>query len=342
MIADYPFELSNGPAFVRLDGFQPAFETFVKLEGLNPAGSIKLTTAREMVESAEANGILHTAVRLIESTSGNLGIALAAVCAAKGIRVTLVTDPNTSPRSVRYMEALGAQVVTVTDRDHNGGFLQTRIDYITRRLVAEPELVWLNQYASPANPGAHRKITATQIVEEFGIPDWLFIGVGTSGTLMGCLEHFRSIGAPTRIVGVDTTGSVTFGGPAGPRWIPGLGTSRCPEIFHDDGFDKCVVEEPETIRVCRQVARRYGLLLGGSSGTTLAAVEASGSRIAPGSRVLAISPDLGDRYLETVYDDDWVLARFGPNVLERVGTGQNLGRGLPRQLTPGGFCSVSS
>jgi N-(2-amino-2-carboxyethyl)-L-glutamate synthase len=277
-----------------------------------------------MVESAERSGVLRPGVELIESTSGNLGVALAALCAGRGVPVTLVTDPNTNARSVRHMEALGARIVTVTERDRNGGFLETRINYIRWRLTEQPNLVWLNQYASPANSRAHRDGTAAQIVAEFGLPDWLFVGVGSSGTLMGCVERFRRIGAPTRIVGVDVDGSVTFGRPPGPRWIPGLGTSRRPEIFVDEGFEKCVVQEADTIRLCRWVARRYGLLLGGSTGSALAAVESLAREIPDGSRVLVISPDLGDRYLDTVYDDDWVLARFGPTVLEHVRTGRHV------------------
>lgn len=319
MIDDHPFALGGRPAFLRLGDFQPGFETVVKIEGLNPAGSVKNVPARAMVEAAEAAGLLREGATLIESTSGNLGIALAAVCAAKGIRLVLVTDPNANSRSVRHMRALGAEVVVVTERDRSGGFLQTRIDYIARRTAADPHLLWLNQYANPANPGAHRSVTAAQITEHFGAPDWLFVAAGSTGTLMGCVEHFGSIAAPTRIVGVDTAGSVTFGGPPRRRWIPGVGASRRPELFVDDHrFEKCVVAEAESIRQCRRAARRYGLLVGGSTGAVLAAVEAMRDRVAAGSRVVAISPDLGDRYLDTVYDDDWVRSRFGSDVLDDV------------------------
>lgn len=319
MIDDHPFELGGLPAFLRLRDFQPGFETFVKIEGLNPAGSIKNVPARAMVDAAEASGLLRDGAALIESTSGNLGIALAAVCAAKGIRLVLVTDPNANNRSVRHMRALGAEVVVVTERDRNGGYLQTRVDYIVRRTAEDPHLLWLNQYANPANPSAHRSVTAAQISRYFGAPDWLFVAAGSTGTLMGCVEHFHSITAPTTIVGVDTAGSVTFGGPAGRRWIPGAGASRRPELFVDDHrFEKCVVAEAEVIRQCRLVAGRYGVLVGGSTGAVLGAVEAMRDHVAPGSRVVAISPDLGDRYLDTVYDDDWVRSRFGPDVLDHV------------------------
>ncbi|MFF2412037.1 2,3-diaminopropionate biosynthesis protein SbnA [Streptomyces sp. NPDC058092] len=322
MRAHWAYEMGWGHAFLELPDFVLGFSTHVKLEGLNPTGSIKLKAARAMVENAEADGILKPGSRLIESTSGNLGIALASVCAAKGHRLTLVTDPNANEYSLRFMRALGAEVITVTARDPNGGFLQSRIDLIHGVLAEDPSVVWLNQYTNPANPGAHLDSTAVEIFQGFGEPDWLFIGVGTSGTLMGVTEYVRRTRAATRIVAVDTLGSVTFGEAPGRRWIPGLGASRRPEIFDAHGaFDKVLIEERETVLMCRHVARSYGLLLGGSSGTVLAAVRAMRNSIASGSTVLAISPDLGDRYLDSVYDDDWVTRRFGPTVRTHANRG---------------------
>lgn len=318
VIVSCAYEVVTGRVFLELTGFVPRFSTHLKLEGLNPAGSIKLKTARALVQSLEDDNLIGPGSALIESSSGNLGIALATVCAARRYQVTLVTDPNANPVSVKMMRALGAEVVVVRDRDCNGGFLHTRIDYIRRRVAENPTLVWLNQYANPANVAAHRDQTAIEVLAGFGAPDWLFVGAGTTGTLMGCVERFRDIPATT-VVGVDAVGSVSFGGRPAPRRIPGLGTSRRPEIFRDDGsFQKVLVEEPDTIRVCRRVARDYGLLVGGSTGTVLAAVEAFSERIAPGSRVLVISPDLGDRYLDTVYSDEWVTEHFGADLLKSM------------------------
>ncbi|MFD7017622.1 2,3-diaminopropionate biosynthesis protein SbnA [Streptomyces sp. NPDC059161] len=312
MRAQGAYELGAPHAFLELPEFAGEFTTHLKLEGLNPAGSIKLKAARAMVEDAEADGVLKRGSRLIESTSGNLGMALASVCAAKGFHLTVITDPNANENSIRFMRAMGAEVTVVTEQDSNGGFLQTRIRLLHQLLAEDPSLVWLNQYTNPANPGAHREGTAVEIFQGFGEPDWLFIGTGTSGTLMGCVQYVRDARASTRVVAVDTLGSVTFGGPPGRRWIPGLGSSRRPELFRDDGsFDKVLVEERDTVMMCRHVARTYGLLLGGSTGTVLAAVRSMRDVIPPGATVLAISPDLGDRYLNTVYDDDWVCDRFG-------------------------------
>lgn len=314
MITDQAYDVSAGQVFLRLPWLETAFEVHLKLEGLNPAGSIKLKTAREIIESAEAEGRIGPDSEIIESTSGNLGIALAMICAAKGYRITLVTDPNANPRSIQHMRTLGAYVVVIHQRDHNGGFLQARIDHILGQLATNPKLVWLNQYANPANAGAHRRTTAREIADGFGVPDWLFVGVGTSGTLMGCVEYFS--GAATKIVAVDSAGSVTFGGPPAPRFVPGLGTSRRPELVRDDGsFRKIQIAELDAIHMCRRLARERGLLLGGSTGSVLAAMLALRDEIPAASRVLGLSPDMGDRYLDSIYDDNWVIERFGPQAL---------------------------
>ncbi|MGW2609423.1 2,3-diaminopropionate biosynthesis protein SbnA [Streptomyces mirabilis] len=314
---------------MELPGFTEEFSTSVKIEGLNPAGSIKMKTAREMILDAEARGRITPGCELIESTSGNLGVALASICAARGYRITLVTDPNVNARTLRFIRALGADVVIVDERDRAGGYLATRIEYVRRRTAADPRMVWLNQYANPVNATAHSTHTVGEILEGFGAPDWLFVGTGTSGTLMGCVRGLREAGASTNIVAVDAVGSVTFGGEPGRRWIPGIGTSRVPEIFVDDGsFHKILVDERDAVLTCRRVAREHGLLLGGSSGSTLAAVTALSARIAPGSRVLTISPDMGEGYLDTVYDDDWVIERFGAETLAEA-TGRRAAEYLP-------------
>ncbi|MFF8430724.1 2,3-diaminopropionate biosynthesis protein SbnA [Streptomyces sp. NPDC016566] len=307
-----------GPAqpFLTLPGFCPGFSTTLKLEALNPAGSIKLKTAREMVASARQEGRLRAGAPLIESTSGNLGIALAMVCTAHGHPLTLVTDPNTQAQNIRHMRALGAKVVVVTRRDDNGGYLRSRIEFIENHLPAHPDTVWLNQYRDPAGARAHRRDTMGEILDGFGVPDWLFVGAGSTGTLMGCLTAVRERRLPTRLVAVDAEGSVTFGGRGAPRHLPGLGTSRRPELFVDDGsFVKIRVAEADTVRACRRVARGYGLLPGASTGTALHAVTELHRLIKGGARVLVIAPDLGERYLDTVYDDDWVIRTFGPAVL---------------------------
>ncbi|MGX4687698.1 2,3-diaminopropionate biosynthesis protein SbnA [Streptomyces sp. JNUCC 63] len=307
--------------FLRLDGLVPDIRLLLKIEGFNPAGSIKLKTAIGLIEDAEQWNLLRPGGHIIESSSGNLGVALSSVCAARGYRFTCVTDPNTSPQNAALIRAFGAQVVVVDTKDANGGFLQSRIDYIQDRLQEDPSLFWPNQYANQANPRIHRHRTAAAILADVPEVDHLFIGAGTTGTLMGCAAFFRERSPHTRIVAVDTAGSVTFGFPPGKRHLPGLGTSRRPELCDPDLVDDVViVPEAEAIRMCRMIARSRGIAVGGSTGSVLAAVARKGPGLPPGSTVVAIAPDTGDRYLNTIYNDAWVEERFGHHALTPPGT----------------------
>jgi 2,3-diaminopropionate biosynthesis protein SbnA len=303
--------------FLELPGLVAGPRVLLKIEGLGPSGSIKMKTALGLVEEFEAKGLVRGGCRLIESSSGNLGIALAMICAQRGIPLTIVTDPNVSTAAEGIMRALGADLVKVTDRDANDGYLHTRIAYIHEAIRRDRRLIWLNQYANRANVAAHRERTARRLHEELGAPDVLVVGVGTAGTLMGCLEYFQVHSPATRIVAADSEGSVTLGGTPGRRRIPGIGASRTPEIFQDtDGFDRVLVPECEAVQMCRRIARRYGVLVGGSTGTALVAAERIAPSVPESSRVVVISPDLGDRYLDTIYSDSWVALHF-PEVIER-------------------------
>ena len=284
----------------------------LKIEGLNPAGSIKMKTALGMVAALEAQGRIGPDTHLIESSSGSLGVALSIVCAERGYRFTCVVDPNTSLQNIKMMRALGAQVHMVELRDANGGFLGTRIACIEELVRTDRRYCWFNQYANPENPRAHASSTARAIADTFAHIDYLFIGAGTTGTLMGCLQYFSQHRPRTRVVAVDTLGSVTFGYAAGKRHIPGLGTSRRPEIYQDEGIHaKELVAEADTIAMCRYLAVSNGILAGGSTGTVMSAVHRWRARMPQDACVVAISPDMGERYLDTIYDDEWVIERFG-------------------------------
>ncbi|MEU2117029.1 2,3-diaminopropionate biosynthesis protein SbnA [Streptomyces sp. NPDC016459] len=308
MIYQNATEIVHDDVFLSLPAFLPGSDVFLKIEGLNPASSIKFKAAINLVEQAEKAGTLVPGMnRIVESSSGNLGIALSIVCAIKGYPLTIVADLNTVESAVLAMEALGADVVVIEEPDANGGFLHKRLAFVDDMLKADPYLVWLNQYKSRANVEAHKDTTALSIDREFGPIDYLFVGVGTSGTLMGCLEYRRENRLSHHVVGVDAEGSVTFGGSSKRRYIPGLGSSRLPEIYSDDGsFRKVLVPEHESVAQCHHVARAYGLLVGGSTGTVLAGVRRMRDEIPAGSRVVAISPDLGDKYLSTIYSEQWL------------------------------------
>ena len=289
---------------------------FLKCEGFNFAGSIKLKAASEMVEIAERDAVLTPGSVLVESSSGNLGVALSMIAASKGYRFLCVTDSRCNLSTRRLMEALGSQVHIITEPDADGGFLGARINYVRALSATDDRYVWLNQYTHPGNWTAHHRTTAPAIARHFPRLDVLFVGAGTTGTLMGCARYFREWHRPVRIVAVDSVGSVTFGGAPGRRMIPGLGTSVCPPLLDEAYVDEVVrVEEADTIRACHRLARS-GFLFGGSTGTVVSG--AMGWLAQHDGRELtaaAIAPDLGERYLDTVYQTNWLQDLYGEDVL---------------------------
>ncbi|HEY3604328.1 MAG TPA: 2,3-diaminopropionate biosynthesis protein SbnA [Sporichthyaceae bacterium] len=290
---------------------------YLKCEGFNFAGSVKLKAAREMVEQAERDGTLRKGSILVESSSGNLGVALAMIAASRGYRFLCVTDYRCNLSTRRLMESLGAQVHIINaDPEIEGGLLGARIKFVRDLVASNRRYVWLNQYEHPGNWQAHYKHTASAIVRQFPDLDVLFVGAGTTGTLMGCARFLWEWHRPVRIVAVDSVGSVTFGGPPGRRMIPGLGTAVRPGQLDESYIDEVVmVEEADTIRTCHKLARR-GFMFGGSTGTVVSgAMDWLAANDARDITAVALAPDMGERYLDTVYQTNWVQDLFGEDAL---------------------------
>ena len=289
---------------------------YLKCEGFNFAGSAKLKAATEMVEAAERDGTLTPESILVESSSGNLGVALSMLAASKGYRFLCVTDSRCNLATRRLMQALGAQVHVITEPHPVNGLLGARLDFIRALRVTDDRYVWLNQYHNPNNWKAHYRRTAPAIAQQFPQLDVLFIGAGTTGTLMGCARYFRDHHPAVRIVAVDTVGSVSFGGPPARRMIPGLGMGVRPPLLDTSLVDDIVhVEEAETVRTCHRLARK-GFLFGGSTGTVVSgAIDWFARHNTPGLTAVAIAPDLGERYLDTLYQTNWVNDLYGKDLL---------------------------
>ncbi|KJK51705.1 cysteine synthase [Lentzea aerocolonigenes] len=289
---------------------------YLKVEGLNLTGSVKLKTAASMVAAAEADGRLGPDSVLVESSSGNLGLALGAIAAASGHRFVCVTDIRCNPATVKLLRAMGTEVVVLSTPDRNGGFLAGRIAHVRQLCASDDRYLWLNQYENEANWMAHRDLTAAEVAAQFPGLDVLFAGAGTGGTLTGCVKFFQDKAPEVRVVAVDAVGSVSFGGQPGPRLIPGLGTSTRPPLLDPElPADVVHVSEQDTVRYCRMLAAK-GFLFGGSTGTVVAGAMDWLSRHDPDGRLTAvvISPDLAERYVDTVYDDNWVSEHFGPEL----------------------------
>ncbi|MDL4821053.1 2,3-diaminopropionate biosynthesis protein SbnA [Actinomadura opuntiae] len=285
----------------------------LKCEGFNFAGSVKLKAAVEMVAAAEQSGLIEAGSVLVESSSGNLGIALAVIAASRGYRFVCVTDPRCNTAARRLMRSLGAEVRVVGTPDDAGGYLASRIRHVRELCAADDRYVWLNQYANPDNWRAHHRRTAPAIEHAFPGLEVLFVGAGTTGTLMGCARYFKERRAPVTIVAVDAAGSVTFGGVPERRMVPGLGTSVRPALVDESYIDDVVhVPEDDTIRTCRSLAAR-GFLFGGSTGTVVSGAIGWLKEKYPGEEpvAVAISPDLGERYLDSLYSDEWLSEHFG-------------------------------
>ena len=290
---------------------EAGIEVIAKLELMNPGGSMKDRPARHIIEAGLANGDIPPGAHLIESSSGNFGIALAIAARLHGLTFTCVVDPKTTTANIQIMRQLGARVEVVTDPDEMGGYLHTRIRRVRELLAHAPNGVWINQYANARNWESYYHGTGRELATELvRPPDYLFAAVSTTGSILGCARRLRERFADLRVVAVDAEGSIIFGAPPGPRHIPGIGSSRVPELFTPAEIDDVVhVGDAEATRACRRLLTTEGIFAGGSSGAVVAAIARTLPTLPRPCRVVAIFPDRGDRYLDMVYDDEW-LARL--------------------------------
>jgi N-(2-amino-2-carboxyethyl)-L-glutamate synthase len=321
-IISVPQEFNENDLYVDLQGI---FEhsLFLKCEGFNFAGSVKLKAANEMVEAAERSGVLRPGSVLVESSSGNLGVALSMIAASKGYGFICVTDSRCNLTTRLLMEALGSEVHVITEPDPISGYLGARMNYVRALCASDDRCVWLNQYTNAEAWKAHYRTTAPAIARQFPELDVLFVGAGTTGTLMGCARYFQERHPSVRIVAIDPVGSVSFGTPASPRMIPGLGMHVRPPLLDESYVDEVIhVEEADAIRACHRMARR-GFLFGGSTGTVVSgAMSWLARNDARDLTAVAIAPDLGERYLDTIYQTNWVNDLYGDDVLvDEMSTG---------------------
>lgn len=290
------------------------FHLFAKLEGFNPGGSAKDRPALHILQEAMRTGAVKAGTVVIESSSGNLGIGLAQACRYLGLRFIYVVDPKTTAQNIRILKAYGAEIDLVPEPDPvTGEFLQARINRVQTLLQTIEDTFWTNQYANPLNAQAHYRGTMHEIAMELGgRVDYVFVSTSTCGTLRGCAEYIRDHHMSTKIFAVDACGSVIFGGQPAKRLIPGHGAARRPELFHSNLADECVrVTDLDCVVGCRRLVRGEAILAGGSSGAVLMAVEQVKDRICRDATCALIFHDRGERYLDTIYSDEWVEQHFG-------------------------------
>lgn len=316
MLHEHILSAVGNTPLIRLRRFLPDadFELYGKLEALNPGGSIKDRPAREILQDGLSRGRIRPDTVIVESSSGNMGIGLAQACCYYGLRFICVVDVKTTVQNLRVLEAYGAELSMVEDVDpETREFLQARLNRVQEILEAHEDAFWPNQYANENNPTSHYRTTMREVAMALDDRvDYLFAATSTCGTVRGCGEYIRDHGLGTRVIAVDAVGSLIFCDDKAERNIPGLGAGLRPPLCELSLIDDYVhVDDLDCVVGCRRLLRSEAILAGGSSGGVMAAVERMKDRIAPGSRCVAILCDRGERYLESLYSDDWVRQRFG-------------------------------
>ncbi|WP_395474573.1 pyridoxal-phosphate dependent enzyme [Saccharopolyspora spinosa] len=269
-VAESVFECVGNTPVVALNRLfpEPDVEVIAKLELMNPGGSMKDRSARHIVECGLREGSIRPGSHLVESSSGNFGIALAIAARIHGLRFTCVLDPKAAPANVAILRHLGAEVDVVTEPDEMGGYLHTRIRRVQKIVAGAPGAIWINQYANDRNWEAHYHGTGAELAEQLiRPPSYLFGAVSTTGSLLGCSRRLRERFPDLRVAAVDAVGSVIFGGPAGPRDVPGIGASRVPELFAPAEIDDVVhVNDFETAVGCRDLLAAEGIFAAARQG----------------------------------------------------------------------------
>ncbi len=292
---------------VRLAHFSRRTDVHVwaKLEYLNPNGSAKDRPALHMLRCALRDGWLSANSVLIESSSGNMAISLASFCAQLGIRFICVLDVKTSAQNVRILQALGAQLEWVMEPDAvSGEFLPARLARVRQLLAEVSGAVWLNQYENEANPRAHGETTFAELQAELPGIDYVIAGMSTCGTVHGIATAIRDAGLATRLIGVDALGSKIAADTSGCRRFPGLGAGFSPPFYEAEDLQRVVhVSDDDCVEGCRRLAATEGMLVGASSGGVCAAYLKMEDELAEGATVVLIMHDRGERYLETVFDE---------------------------------------
>ena len=272
---------------------------FAKLELFNPAGSIKDRVAKAMIEDAEEKGILKEGSVIIEPTSGNTGIGLASVAAAKGYKLIITMPETMSVERRKLIASFGTELVLTDGSKGMNGAIE-KAEELSREI---PNSIVAGQFVNPANPKAHFDTTGPEIWEDTdGQVDILVAGVGTGGTITGIGEYLKSKNPDIKIVGIEPTDSpVLSGGKAGAHGLQGIGAGFIPEILNTEIIDEIItVSTNEAYEASRMMAKREGVLVGISSGAALhAALLLAEKPENKGKNIVVILPDTGDRYLST-------------------------------------------
>ena len=279
--------------------FRLQAKVLAKLEYFNPAGSVKDRIAKAMIDDAEEKGVLKEGSTIIEPTSGNTGIGLASVAAARGYRIVIVMPETMSVERCQLMKAYGAELVLTEGRLGMKGAI-AKAEELAKEI---PNSFVAGQFVNPANPAIHKKTTGPEIWEDTdGKVDIFVAGVGTGGTITGVGQYLKSKNPAVKVVAVEPKSSAVLStGVAGAHKIQGIGAGFVPQVLDTTVYDEIIpVEDDEAFRAGRLLGKKEGVLVGISSGAALhAAIELAKREENKGKTIVVLLPDTGDRYLST-------------------------------------------
>ena len=290
---------------------KPQLKVYAKLESYNPTGSVKDRAAYYLFNYLLEQKVITKSTTVIESSSGNFGVALSAYARLFGIKFICVIDKNTLPINEQIIRLNGAEVICIDKPDNSGGYLSNRIAKVREIVGKNRDIYWVNQYENPLNAQAYYKSLGQEICREMPGQklNYIFMGLSSGGTITGTSNRIKECFPNAQVIAVDVEGSVIFGRPPKKRFIPGIGSSIQPKILNQAKIDDVVyVNESETIQACRSIFDDYSLIVGGSSGSVFAAVKKYFKHNEFGKsevNIVCVFADSGDKYLSTLYNQEW-------------------------------------
>lgn len=283
-------------------------QVLFKYERYNPGGSIKDRAANYIINEAERKGLLKPGGTIIESSSGNFGISLAMIGAAKGYRVIILVDPKTTSANLALLKCFGAEVIVVTEKDDCGSYHKTRIS-LANKLAKEIENAYRpDQCFNLLNSEAHYNSTAREIMDDCANKIAVFItAVSTGGQLGGISKYLRTFAPEVQIIGVDAVGSAIFGGHSDSYRIPGIGLGWTPVNLTMENIDRTYkITDEQAFLSARAFARNEGILIGPSSGACALVALKLAQELKPEDRIVCMISDGGDRYIPTLFNNEWM------------------------------------
>lgn len=308
-IANGVLDLVGKTPLVKLAVTSVDCDLFLKLERCNPGGNVKDRAALNMVLAAEARGDLRPGGTIIESSSGNTGLSLAMIGAARRYPVVIVVDNHVQPEKIALMRAYGATIAHVgrdlPPEQQAGAEREAKVAELLKTI---PGAFYVNQGDNLDNQAVHYRTTAEELLSELGSIDYFFASIGTGGTISGTGRRLKEVNSATKVIGVEPRGSIFFGNPYQPFFLTGAGSTK--EVWKNIDFDiideRTDVTDQQAFATCRRVAKATGLLMGGTGGMVVFKMLEYLRTQRPKGCLVGVVPDGGEQYLTSIYDDDWM------------------------------------